>query len=106
MGSKVTASDSREIPSAEGCAQAAAWMAKLHGVERDAALEAGFRQWLAADSLHRTAFEMANEIWDEAERWPRPVQTPSLPERRHAWSVPRFAAAAAVLVLVLISGVL
>jgi len=34
-----------ERPSAADCAEAAAWIAKLHGEERTAKVEAGFRRW-------------------------------------------------------------
>jgi transmembrane sensor len=45
-------------------AEAAAWIAKLHGPERSAELEEDFRAWLNADSEHARAFEHITEIWD------------------------------------------
>jgi transmembrane sensor len=61
-----------EAPSAAACAEAAAWIARLHGEDRTASVEAGFKRWLTAKEEHRAAFEMANEIWAETERLPKP----------------------------------
>lgn len=92
-------------PSAEVCAQAAAWIARLHGADRTARVEAGFRRWLAASSSHRTAFEMANEIWDDTQRWPR-AEPPALPHRPRSLvlTLPRALAAAAALAAVAVAG--
>jgi transmembrane sensor len=59
-------------PSAAACAEAAAWIARLHSEDRTARLEAGFRHWLAAKPEHRAAFDMANEIWTSTEILPKP----------------------------------
>ena len=64
---------SASIPSAAACAEAAAWVARLHGADRTASVEAGFKRWLAASSEHRAAFEMANEIWVDVEQLPKPA---------------------------------
>jgi transmembrane sensor len=45
-------------------AEAAAWMSRLHGPERSAALEAGFKRWLESDPYHAKVFEGMTEIWD------------------------------------------
>jgi len=45
-------------------AEAAAWIARLHGPARSAELEAGFRRWLATDPQNAQAFEGMTEIWD------------------------------------------
>lgn len=45
-------------------AEAAAWLAKLHGPERSAELEADFRAWLASSPRSAAAFEHITEIWD------------------------------------------
>ena len=47
-------------------AQAAVWVADLHGPERSPALEAGLRRWLAEDLKHRQAFELATEAWQSS----------------------------------------
>ena len=62
-----------DVPSAAACAEAAAWIARLHSTERTPAVEEGFRHWLTASPEHRAAFEMANDIWTDTERWPRPT---------------------------------
>jgi transmembrane sensor len=45
-------------------AEAAAWVARLHGSRRSRALEEGFRLWLTADPSHAAAFELATEAWE------------------------------------------
>lgn len=49
-------------------AEAAAWIARLHGPERTLEDEVGFRRWLAADALHAVAFERMTEAWEAAAR--------------------------------------
>jgi transmembrane sensor len=71
MSAEVESASGAGVPSATACAQAAAWVARLHGEGRTAQLEAGFQRWLAASSEHRAAFEMANDIWASAERCPK-----------------------------------
>jgi transmembrane sensor len=93
------------VPSAAACADAAAWIAKLHGETRTARVEAGFQRWLAASAEHRAAFEMANDIWVGVERLPK---TPALPAaaRSRTW-VPapaRALAACAGLLLLFLGG--
>ena len=79
-----------EVPSAAACAEAAAWIARLHGDDRTAKIEAGFKRWLASSPEHRAAFEMANEIWVSTEhvakppiptfvRWPKAGLVVTLP---------------------------
>ena len=45
-------------------AEAAAWLAKLHGPERNHELERDFRSWLNASPDYAYAFEQATEVWD------------------------------------------
>ncbi len=57
-------------------AEAAAWIARLHGPQRSASLEAGFRRWLGSAPQNARAFEGMTEIWDavagtSAGRFPR-----------------------------------
>jgi transmembrane sensor len=47
-------------------AQAAVWVTDLHGPDRNAALEAGVRRWLAEDPRHAQAFEHATEAWQQS----------------------------------------
>lgn len=46
-------------------AEAAAWLARLHAEDRDAADEAGFRAWLGADPAHAAAFEAVDRVWSD-----------------------------------------
>jgi transmembrane sensor len=74
-------SGASEVPSAAACAEAAAWISRLHSTERNAAVEDGFRRWLAASPEHRAAFELANELWNDTDRWPRALALISLRPR-------------------------
>lgn len=49
-------------------AEAAAWIARLHGPDRTAADEQSFRRWLAADAVHAAAFERMTELWETGTR--------------------------------------
>jgi transmembrane sensor len=51
-------------------AQAAVWVTDLHGPERNPALEAGLRHWLAEDPRHAQAFELATEAWQRSGNLP------------------------------------
>lgn len=61
-----------ETPDAQGSrnsrrvarAEAAAWIVRLHGPHRSPELEAGFRDWLAADPENGRQFERVTEVWD------------------------------------------
>lgn len=68
-------------------AEAAAWLAQLHGPGRSAAMEADFRAWLKADAEHARAFERATEVWDatgslDLRGMPRTTARDALPDRR------------------------
>jgi transmembrane sensor len=91
-----------ERPSAADCAEAAAWIAKLHGEERTAKVEAGFRRWLAASAAHRVAAEMASDVWTAAERLPKSPSPPivRMTPASAVLTLPRALAAAALVVLV------
>ena len=69
-------SDTTQEFSPEARAEAAAWIARLHGPQRSAAAEAGFRRWLESDPQNAKVFERMTEIWDavgttQAGRYPR-----------------------------------
>lgn len=51
-------------------AEAAAWLAVLHGPSRTMETERGFDQWLKRAPSHARAFEEATEIWEEARDLP------------------------------------
>lgn len=47
-------------------AQAAAWIARLHGPNRTKEVEEGLRRWLAEESEHAEAFELLTDLWEKA----------------------------------------
>jgi transmembrane sensor len=49
-------------------AEAAAWIARLHGPDRAPADEAGFQRWLKANPAHARAFEQMTDLWDAGAR--------------------------------------
>lgn len=51
-------------------AEASAWVVRLHGSHRSPALEASFRQWLAADPEHARQFERVTDVWDAGPQVP------------------------------------
>jgi len=44
--------------------EAAVWLARLHSSARSQQTEVGFRRWIAADAVHRAAFERMNSVWE------------------------------------------
>lgn len=59
---RTTAAGSAVTPAMR--AEASAWLARLHGPQRNPRVEAGFRSWLSAHPLHRLAFEQTTESWE------------------------------------------
>jgi transmembrane sensor len=53
-------------PSAAIRAEAAAWVARLHGPQRNAEVEAGLRRWLAETPAHAAAFELVSDAWEKS----------------------------------------
>ena len=53
------------VPSPQARAEAAAWLARLHAEDRDAADEAAFRAWLGASPDHAVAFEAVDRMWSD-----------------------------------------
>lgn len=53
------------VPSPAVRAEAAAWLARLHAQDRDAADEAAFRAWLNASPEHAAAFEAVDRMWSD-----------------------------------------
>jgi transmembrane sensor len=47
----------------EIAAEAAAWMASLHGPDRCRDMEDEFRSWLKQSEVHREVFEKMTDIW-------------------------------------------
>lgn len=71
------------VPAPEIRAEAAAWVARLHAEDRDAADEAAFRAWLAASPAHAAAFEAIDRIWSDVGGL-KDLRTGRLPARRPA----------------------
>ena len=57
---------SSKKPSASDRAEAAAWVARLHGPNRTHEVEAGFRRWLAESPEHASAFELLTDTWEKS----------------------------------------
>jgi transmembrane sensor len=76
-------------------AEAAAWMALLHSPERNAAVEAGLRRWIAAAPLNATTWESATDLWNETANLPRRIPRSRAPERARGkpWIKPVLAVA-------------
>lgn len=56
--------EAEEVPD-EIEAEAAAWIARLHGPSRSAAIEREFLLWLASSPIKRAAFESVTSVWDD-----------------------------------------
>lgn len=54
-------------PSREVAAEAAIWLARLHGPGRTPELEEEFREWLTKDPANAAAFERSTAVWDSVE---------------------------------------
>src|SRR5271167_233259 len=66
-------------------ADAAAWVARLHGPNRTTAVEAGLRKWLAEAPEHAAAFELLTDTWEKsAQIRRRPIEQVS------SWEFPGF----------------
>jgi transmembrane sensor len=55
-------------PSATVRAQAAVWVARLHGPKRTQEVEMGLRRWLAESPEHAAAFELLTDTWEKSAR--------------------------------------
>lgn len=74
-----------ERPSAAARAEAAVWVARLHGPNRTKEVEGGLRRWLADDPQHPVAFEIMTDTWERSARLRRrPI------ERVASWEVVGF----------------
>ena len=82
-------------------AEAAAWVARLHGPNRTPHVEAGLRRWLADDPEHAAAFELLTDTWEKSARLRRrPLEQVASWERPgFRISFPRAALAAAATVV-------
>jgi transmembrane sensor len=84
-------------------AQAARWVTELHGPDRSASLEAKVREWIAADSRHAAAFELATEAWQRSGNLPAhlPKLSAGTPKRARSGTSRPVAAGIAVSIVAL-----
>jgi transmembrane sensor len=68
--------------SKRACIEAATWAVKLHGPERDSAMESGWRDWLAEHPDHPIAWENASDAWNMTHELPVEVVLPAVRLRR------------------------
>jgi transmembrane sensor len=95
-------SESSSNVSPERLAEASVWIARLHGDARSRAVEEGLRRWLQENPDNVRAFELATEVWEDAENLRRVVPfRPLVQQRRSPWR-PLLAAAACAMLLVLV----
>lgn len=88
----------------ERLAEAGVWIARLHGGTRGRAMENGLRRWLQADRENARAFELATEVWEDAENLRRFVSLrPAREASRSSWT--GLVAVAAVGMVMLVAGV-
>jgi transmembrane sensor len=73
----------KPVPAAR--AEAAAWVARLHGPNRDAAAEANWRRWMSESPGHVEAFELVTDTWEKAQALRRRPF-----ERLGSWELPGF----------------
>lgn len=92
-------------PSVAVRAEAAAWIARLHGPDRTKEVEDGLRRWLAEDPEHTAAFELLTDVWEKAAHLSRARIRPTTTPRRVRARVrmARAALAAVVIALVMVS---
>lgn len=70
-------------PSTAACAEAAAWVARLHGPNRTREVEDGLRRWLAEGADHAAAFELMTDTWEKSSQLRRsPLERVASWERR------------------------
>jgi len=79
-------------------AEAAVWVARLHGPSRSPAMEQEFRAWLGAADEHRRAFERCTDVWQAVPRLT--LANAFMTGSRHSRNTWRWAAAAVAGVLV------
>ena len=83
----------------ERLAEAGVWVARLHSDDCDAAMRAGFKQWLNAHPLNAAAFELTTEVWEEAHGLRQVMPFAPEPSTARRFLATGFAVAAAMIVL-------
>lgn len=86
----------------ERLAEAGVWIARMHGDTRGRGVENGLRRWLHANPDNARAFELATEVWEDAEGLRRfvPLRPQAQPASRGGWQFAVAAAALATMLLV------
>ena len=92
-------------PSAATRAEAAVWVARLHGPNRTPEVEAGFRQWLSEDPERAAAFELLTETWEKSARLRRRPSEVMVSIERPGFRLSFSRAALATLVIALTAGI-
>lgn len=91
----------------ERLAEAGVWISRLHGGNRTRADENGLKRWLREDPENARAFEIATEVWDDAENLRRFVSLrPKVSQRPRSSMAPIFATAAMASVLLFLGAIL
>jgi transmembrane sensor len=91
----------------ERLAEAGVWISRLHGGNRTRADEIGLKRWLREDPENARAFEVATEVWDDAENLRRFVPLkPKFLQRPRSSAAPIFGAVAMASVLLIVGAVL
>lgn len=80
-------------------AEAAAWIVKLHGQQRDAEMEAAFRSWLSAEAENAREFERVTETWEAGASAVPGMPRVALPKSKQRWNTRRVAAVAACMMI-------
>ncbi len=87
-------------------AEAAVWIARLHGPERTAATESGWRDWFSAHPDHAAAWEVVSDKWTKSHAIPVGLVHPPVRVRRRVSRRPiLFAVAVAVAAASLLIGI-
>ena len=60
--------DRNVVVTPETAAEAAVWIARLHGPSRSPEMERKFREWQARSAAHRKAFEATTDVWEMVPR--------------------------------------
>lgn len=58
-------SDPAPLVTRKIAAEAATWIARLHGPSRSPEMEQALREWLSRSAAHRHAFEKCTDVWQE-----------------------------------------
>lgn len=67
-GQNASGEDATPVVTPEIAAEAAVWIARLHGPSRSPQMERDFRAWQARSAAHRKAFERSTDIWEAVPR--------------------------------------